>query len=161
MSTKKNGESVPRQEEIVSSTTGSAFSHAEEKPDFIAYPTNKVIGFIDDPSDAQAALRDLNAAGFTADEIEVLTGEEGARRIDVTGREHGLLARIVRSIQKLSNYESEHIKRHEQELLAGHFGIGVTPKRESDREQIAQILKSHNGHFINYYGEWAMQRLAP
>ncbi len=133
----------------------------KENPDFIAYPSNKVVGFIDDPSDTQAALRDLNAAGFTADEIEVLTGEQGARRIDVTGREHGPLARIVRSIQKLGDYESKHVRRHEKELLAGHFGIGVTAKRESDRQKVWQILKSHNGHFINYYGEWAMEILDP
>lgn len=132
-----------------------------ERSDFISYPTNKVVGFINDPSDAQAAVRDLHAAGFTADEIEVLTGEEGAHRIDVTGREHGILARIVRSIQKIGDYESEHVRRHEQELLAGHFGIGVTAKREKDREQVRRILKSHNGHFINVYGEWAMEKLDP
>lgn len=60
--------------------------------DFIAYPTNKVVGFIDDLGDAQAALSDLRASGFAADEIEVLVGEEGAQRIDVNGGEHGVLA---------------------------------------------------------------------
>jgi hypothetical protein len=131
----------------------------EGTPNFISYPSNKVVGFIDDPNDAQAALRDLKEAGFKTDEIEVLTGEEGARRIDVTGREHGPLARIVRSIQKLGDYESEHVKRHEQELLAGHFGIGVTAEEGRDREEVRRIPKSHNGHFINYYGNWAMEKL--
>ena len=133
----------------------------EERSDFISYPTDKVIGFVNDPSDAQAAVRDLEAAGFTADEIEVLTGEEGAHRIDVTGRKHRMRARIVRSIQKLGNYESEHLKRHEEELLAGHFGIGVTAKQQKDREQARQILKSNNGYFINFYGKWAMEKLDP
>ena len=128
--------------------------------DFIFYPTNKVVGIIDDPNDAHAALRDLRAAGFTADEIEVLTGEEGAYRIDVTGEDHGPLARFVRSIQKLlGDYEPKHVRRHEQELLAGHFGIGVTAKEPKARERVRKILKSHNGHFINFYGEWAMEVL--
>jgi hypothetical protein len=43
----------------------------------------------------------------------------------VNGDEHGELAHIVRSIQK-ANYEIPYAKRHEQDLLAGHFGIGVT-----------------------------------
>jgi len=49
-----------------------------DNSDFIFYPTNKVVGIIDDPNDGKAALRDLRAAGFTADEIEVLTGKAGA-----------------------------------------------------------------------------------
>ena len=133
-----------------------------KRSDFIAYPTNKVVGFIDDPGDAQAALSDLKAAGFTADEIEVLTGEEGAQRIDVNGGEHGVLAHIVRSILKtLGEYEIPHAKRHEQELLAGHFGIGVTAKQEEHQKKVRGILKSHNGHFINFYGTWTMENLEP
>ena len=133
-----------------------------DNSDFIYYPTNKVVGIIDDPNDAKAALLDLKAAGFTADEIEVLTGEEGAHRIDVTGEDHGPLARFVRSVQKvLGHYEPVHVRRHEQEFLAGHYGIGVTAKKPEAREKVCQILKSHNGHFINFYGEWAMEVMAP
>jgi hypothetical protein len=147
------------QSEHQQSAGGPAATSGKETSDFIYYPTDKVVGIIDDPDDAEAALSDLEVAGFTAEEIEVLTGEEGAHRIDPTGRKHGLLPRIVRSIQKLGNYESDHVMRHEQELLAGHFGIGVTAKKEEDRERVRQILKAHNGHFINFYGRWAMQRL--
>jgi len=83
--------------------------------DFIAYPINKVVGFIDDLGDVKAALGDLRAAGFKAEDIQVLTGEEGAHRIDVNGDEHGEWAHIVRSIQKtLGDYEIPHAKRHEQ-----------------------------------------------
>ncbi|MDQ3802550.1 MAG: hypothetical protein M3416_01670 [Acidobacteriota bacterium] len=130
--------------------------------DFIFYPTNKVVGIVDDPGDAKAALRDLRAAGFTVDEIEVLTGEEGAHRIDMTGEGHGPLARGVRALQKLlGDYEPAHVRRHEQEFLAGHYGIGVTAKDQEAREKVREILKSHNGHFINFYGVWAMEVLEP
>ena len=142
--------------------TPSGASDRHDNSEFIFYPTNKVVGIIDDPGDAKAALRDLRAAGFTADELEVLTGEEGARRIDVTGEEHGPLARFVRSFQKLlGDYEPVHVRRHEREFLAGHYGIGVTAKEPEAREKARQILKSHNGHFINFYGQWAMEVLEP
>jgi hypothetical protein len=132
------------------------------KTDFIFYPTNKVIGIIDDADDAKAALRELKAAGFTADEITVLTGAEGARRIDVTGEDHGPLARIVRWYQELlGDYEPVHVRRHEQEFLADHYGIGVTAKEPNARAKVQEILKSHKGHFINFYGEWAMEVLEP
>ena len=118
---------------------------------FIAYGIDKVVGFIDDLGDVKAALGDLRTAGFRAEDIQVLAGEEGARRIDVNGDEHGELAHILRSIQKtLGDYEIPHAKRHEQELLAGHFGIGVTAKDEEDRNKVRDIPKSHNGHFVNF-----------
>jgi hypothetical protein len=76
--------------------------------------------------------------------------------------EHGVLAHMVRSILKaLGGYEIPHAERHEQELLAGHFGIGVTAKQEEDQKKVRDILKSHNGHFINFYGMWTMEKLEP
>lgn len=134
-------------------------SDIHKDSDFIFYPTNKVVGIIDDPSDCKAALHDLRQAGFKADEIEVLSGEEGAHRIDPTGEEHGALGRFVRWLDKAGDMEPEHVKRHEQEMLAGHFGIGVSAKEPEAREKVREILKSHNGHFINFYGQWAIEGL--
>jgi hypothetical protein len=128
----------------------------QRKPSFVCIPVRE-----GGPA-GTGSQDDLKAAGFTADEIEVLTGEEGARRIDVNGGEHGVLAHIVRSILKtLGEYEIPHAKRHEQELLAGHFGIGVIAKQEEHQKKVRGILKSHNGHFINFYGTWTMQNLEP
>ena len=130
--------------------------------DFIAYPINKVVGFIDDLGDVKAALGDLKAAGFKTKDIQVLTGEKGAHRIDASGDEHGELAHILRSIQKtLGDYEIPRAKRHEQELLARHFGIGVIAKDEEDRNKVRDILRSHNGHFVNFYGRWVMEPWNP
>jgi hypothetical protein len=133
---------------------------AKDHSDFIPYPTNKVVGIIDDVGDAQAALRDLKAAGFTANQVQVLTGKEGAHRLDVKGDEHGPLAHIVRSTQRLlGDYEIQHATRHEQELLAGHFGIGIKAHYKEDRDKARQILKAHHGHFINFYSPWTMENL--
>jgi len=138
-------------------------SHAaKQDSDFIPYPTNRVVGIIDDTGEAQAALRDLKAAGFTADHVRVLTGEEGAHRLDVKGDEHGPLAHIVRSTQTLlGDYEIKDLTRYEQALLAGHFGIGVTARYKEDRDKAQQILKAHHGHFINFYSRWMMEELEP
>lgn len=133
-----------------------------DNSEFIPYPTNRVVGIIDDEADTQAALRDLKAAGFTDDQIRVLTGGEGAHRINVKGDEHGLLAQIVRSTQKLlGDYEIKHARRHEQELLAGHFGVGIMAHGPEDRDKARQILKAHKGHFINFYGPLMMENLDP
>lgn len=137
-------------------------SEVEDKSDFIPYPTNKVVGIIDDVNNAKAAVRDLQKAGFSATQIRVLTGKEGARRINARGDQHGIWARMLRSTQKiLGDYEIPHATRHEREMLAGHFGIGVTIRDKHDRNKALQILKSHRGHFINFYGPLTMEILKP
>lgn len=134
--------------------------HANEDSDFIRYPINRVVGIIDNGQDVQAALRDLRVAGFAADHVNVLTGEEGAHRLDVKGDEHGPLAHLVRSTQQLlGDYEIKEATRDAQELFAGHFGIGVTVRDKGERDQARQILKAHHGHHINYYGRWLVEYL--
>ena len=76
----------------VDSTSGS---------DFTFDPTDKVVGIIDDANDVKDALRDLTAAGFTTQELELLTDEAGAGRIDLSDAEHEVLVHIFRSTQKL------------------------------------------------------------
>jgi hypothetical protein len=131
--------------------------------DFTFDPTNKVVGIIDGAGDAKAALRDLKAAGFTAEEVELLTDEEGARRIDVSDEEHEVLVHIFRPTQKPPTYYDAPVivRRVEQELLAGHYFIGVTARDGEARERARGILKSHGGHFINFYGRWAAEALEP
>jgi hypothetical protein len=126
-------------------------------------PTNKVIGIIDDAGDAKAALRDLRAAGFTADEIEALTSEEGAQRIDATGEEREVLVHIIRSTQKPQDYYDAPglVRQIEQKLKAGQYGIAVSAKKPETRERVREILKSRGGHFISFYGEWAAEALEP
>lgn len=130
---------------------------------FIFNPTNKVIGIIDDADDAKAALSDLRTAGFTVEELELLTNEEGAQRIDLSGEEREVPVHIIGSAQQPQQYYDapKIASQIEQELKAGHYGIGVGEKDREAREKVREILKSHNGHFINFYGRWAAEALEP
>ena len=149
-----------RPKEATSRPAMSPIKKSHDK-DFISYPRNKVIGIIDTPEDAQAALHDLRAAGFPASQIRVLTGQEGAHRIDVRGDQHGPLAHIVRSTQKLlGDYELADATRYEKEMLGGHFVIGVTAHHSDERDKVLQILRSHTGHYINFYSPWTIEELA-
>lgn len=126
--------------------------------EFIAYPTNRVVGTIDDPGAARTAVEALLEAGFNMDEIDVLYGEEGARRLDPTGKEHGVLARVQRTVLHM-NDEDEYLRHHMEDILAGHFVIMVLAKEPEKREKVREILKSHGGHFIRFFGTWVIRSL--
>lgn len=131
--------------------------------EFTFNPTNKVVGVIDDAGDAKDALRDLRAAGFTAADVEILAREEAARRIDVSDEDHEMLFHIFSSTQKVPAYYDAPVivRRVEQELLADHYLIGVSAKDQDARQRVRDVLKSHGGHFINFYGRFAAEALEP
>lgn len=131
---------------------------SKKHSEFISYPTNKVAGTINDSADAQAGIEELIEAGFNTDEIDVIYGEEGMRRLDPTGEKHGLLARLQRTFLQL-NEEPKHLRHHVEDVLAGNFVIMVLAEESEKQARAAQILKSHGGHFINFYGRWTMQSL--
>jgi len=62
--------------------------------EFTFDPTNKVVGSIDAADDAKDAMRDLTAAGFPAHEVELLTNEEGAHRIGMSGEGHEVMVHV-------------------------------------------------------------------
>jgi hypothetical protein len=137
--------------------------NSEANSKFVFNPTDKVIGILDDGAEAQAALRDLKAAGFTAEQLELLTNEEGMQRIELTGEEREVSVHIIGSSEKPQAYYDAPglIAQIEQELKAGHYGIGVGGTDSEARARVRDILKSHGGHFINYYGTWAAEALEP
>jgi MoaF-like len=126
--------------------------------EFIAYPTNRVVGTVDDPGAAQAAVESLIEAGFDIEGIEVLYGEEGLRRLDPTGKEQGFLARVQRAAFHWHE-EDKYLRQHVEDILAGRFVIMVLAKEPENREKVREILKSHGGHFIKFFGNWAIQSL--
>jgi len=131
--------------------------------EFTFDPTDKVVGIIDDANDTKGALHDLKAAGFTAEEVELLTDDTGARRIDLGDISQEVLVHIFRSTQKVPAYYDAPglLKRIEQELVDGHYFVAVYPEDATSRQRAHEILKNHSGHFINYYGRWAAQALEP
>ena len=139
--------------------------HQSANSEFTFDPTNKVVGSIDAAGDAKDAMRELTAAGFAASEVELLTDQEGAARIDMSGEGHEAMVHvhIFYSTQKVpAFYDSPVIvRRVEEELRASHYLIGVVAKDREARERAREILKSHGGHFINFYGRFAAEGLEP
>jgi len=134
-------------------------SDSEPASKFTFDPTNKVVGVVDEGRDAEAALLACRAAGFTTDDIELVTDQEGAEQIDASD----VVVHVFLATQRVPQFYDAPViaRRIEEELLAGHHLIGVTAKDSYARERAREILKSHGGHFINFYGTWAAEALEP
>jgi hypothetical protein len=129
--------------------------------DFIAYPTNRVVGTIATPGPAWAAIQALLRAGIAGDDIDVLHGDEDLHRLDVSGAQHGFIAQCQRTLVRLAGpaEESAHLRRHVEDVRSGRFVIMALAKDHGRRDLVAGILSDHGAEFIGFYGRWAWQSL--
>src|SRR6187431_2832320 len=93
---------------------------AIDRDDFIAYPTNRVVGTITDAADARRAVDALASAGFGRDSIDVLHGEQDLHRLDPSGDSHGVFAQLQRAlIRAAAGSEIKRLNYHVDDLRAG------------------------------------------
>jgi ketosteroid isomerase-like protein len=129
----------------------------DRNDNFIPYPTDRVVGTIDDPKHVRTAIVALLNAGFAREEIDVLHGEGGLDRLDPTGAEHGFLARFQRTLIRTAGpaEEYKHLRRHVEDVRAGRFVVMVLAKQAAERRTAAHILSAEGAEFIGFYGRWA------
>jgi len=131
----------------------------DPESDSLAFPDDTVVGIIDDPDSATSAVNELISVGVAQENIQVLCCDSGARRLDPSGKRHGMLGQIQRIIQQFSDKEVEHVQRQAAELRDGKFLIAAPAQGDEETEMVAGILRSNGGHFINRYTSWTVQQL--
>ena len=127
--------------------------------DFIAYPTNRVVGTIVDPEHARAAIEALLHAGFARQDIDILHGEEDLHSPDPTGAEHRFLTQFQRTLIRTLGDEHKHLQHYVEDVRAGRWVIMVLAKKRDKREAAADILGSHGAESIEFYGRWSWHSL--
>jgi hypothetical protein len=145
-------------------------SDVHHPDDFIAYPTNRVVGTIADPTHARAAVEALLQVGFTQQDIDVLQGEKDLHRQDSTGTERRFLAQFQRALMRTlaDEYthlrlgeEYKHLQHYIEDVRAGRSVIMVLAKKREKRAIAADILGTHGAELIEFYGRWSWQSLEP
>ena len=134
----------------------------KSQPDPGTYPENALLGVLDTPEQVRCAL-DALSGPFLETEIEILCGEGQADRLQATTGRTGLLDKALRVVQGLGmwNDELETKAQYEKALRDGHMVV-VVEAQSDDRKQLAvDALQGCGGHFINYFGKFTRERIAP
>lgn len=133
---------------------------AKEDDDRRLFPYDTVVGIVDEPGQLVGAVRELIASGVAEEDVSILCGEDGIRRIDATGERKGMLARLFRVVDALGT-EREHTARHVEALEQGKFVVVVDAPDDVVKTRVRNALLPYGGHFINYYSRWSTETLAP
>ena len=122
-------------------------------------PEHQILARLPGPDEAAATAEALAGAGIPADQVFVLCGEEGAKRLDPTGRHHGLKGRLVRLTQAITAY-GDMIRDDGLYLEAGGVLI-IVPARDGDeRERAQRVLRQHGASAMRYFGEDTWEELS-
>jgi len=140
----------------------------QQADDFIAYPTNRVVGTIADAKDAREAIEALLQAGFAPQDIDILQEEKDLHRPDPTGAEHTFLAQFQRTLLRTLTEQYKHLRLGEEyahlrhyieDVRAGRCVVMVLAKKREKREAAAHILSAHGAKFVEFYGRWSWEPL--
>lgn len=122
---------------------------------FIGAPPHRLFAIVDDPAAGLDAVNRLRLEGGLSAEgdIWVLFGEEGIRRLDLSGSLHGLQAEFIRMVQRMASSDVDYLKRLESALRDSHMVLAILVDRHNI-DRVASILRSCSAHSLSRVAHW-------
>ena len=124
-------------------------------PDMFTEPRHRFVARLPDPDEAASALVELTSAGFRTDEVFVVSGDQGIRRMDPSGLHHGLKGRLVRAVDYLTY--GEMMEEDSAHLEAGGVIISLPARDQNERERAEQVLRARHASRMRYWGDWTFE----
>jgi hypothetical protein len=123
-------------------------------------PTHAVTAEFPSGVDVQALQRGLAEAGFATAEVQIFEGSKGADQLDLHGGRHGGWVQLRRALERLSADETVVFDWAEEILRSGGVVVAVFTGGDAARKaRAAEVLKSHGGQEVRYWGEFTIDRL--
>lgn len=120
---------------------------------------NRVTGLVDTEEEAMVIVQALEAGGVPGEDIDVFVGHHGAQRLDLAGREHGTMIRLLRRFESAVGDECAPTRRIEEAMGRGASLVCVkVHDRYDEAKQLAfKVLETLHGYEIHYWGPFAFE----
>lgn len=132
--------------------------------EFMGRPRHRLFAVFDDPVAGRAAADKLRAGGHDEDDhVWVFYGEEGSRRIDVSGDLEGIRGKIIRTVERAFSSDMGYLRLLDDALRSGRLVIAVALTDADAARTTAELLRADGGHSFAYFLNWEFQpvNLAP
>jgi hypothetical protein len=120
-------------------------------PDLLRLPSHRVIGVLPSPDEATASVRELSETGFAREEIHAICGEEGVRRLDPSGKHHGLRGLLIRAVENVAS-QDDTLFDYADDLAAGAVIVSVPALDDETQSRAAHVLRGHGATKMRYFG---------
>jgi diadenosine tetraphosphate (Ap4A) HIT family hydrolase len=120
---------------------------------------NQVTGLLDDKEQVTATVRALEQSGVESDDIAIFTGDQGARCLDLSGREHGRAVRLLRTLESAVGGEGQANHRIDQALHQGStlVCVRIHKRKNDEKARAVRVLQEGHAHEIHYWRTWGFE----
>ena len=127
----------------------------------IGYPSGWTLAVFDDAGAAVASLRELGGQGIPTRDLVLLSGADAAGGLERLGSSAGLAGRLRRGMQFITMDQLPDLHVYELAVEQGRGVLGLRIADDEMRRRALEIVRRHGGHFINRFGAWATEEIAP
>jgi hypothetical protein len=127
----------------------------------ISYPSGWTLAVVDDPAEADAAARELREVGVAEGDLLVIAGDEAATGMRQLGASSGMVARVRRALQFVAMDQLPDFHVYELAVAQGRALVAVRIGESEARGRAIEVLRGHGAHFVNRFGSWATEEIAP
>jgi hypothetical protein len=138
---------------------------------------NRVTCLFDRETDVTAAVRALEEEGVATEDIDLFVGEQGADSLDLPGRGHGPVVRLLRTLEDATGDMSEtthriddairrgatllSVKLHKRPLFRqdadGRLDVVLFERQNEEKARALRVLKALHAREIHYWGPWSVE----
>lgn len=118
---------------------------------FMLYPSQTMIAVLADETRVEEVAAALTIHGIEPKDIQVLHGEEGRAILDAEGSENGVLGKLLRALENVSEVQRTYVKYVDDQLAAGAYALSVPVADEARQKAIIEVLESAHAQFIVYF----------
>jgi hypothetical protein len=124
---------------------------APPSPDLLRLPSHRVLGVLPGPDEAATSVLKLSEAGFAREEIHAICGEEGLRRLDPSGKHHGLHGLLIRAVENVTSADDT-LFDYANDLAAGAVIVSVPALDDDTQSRAARVLREQGATKMRYFG---------
>lgn len=127
---------------------------------YVYQPTYAVTAEFPHGVDVEALQGALTDVGFGPGAVQVFQGARGADQLDLHGDRHGAWVHFRRALERVFADEIAVLDRAEEILRSGGVVAAAFTGEDAARKGLAaEVLKSHGGQEVQYWGKWTIERL--
>lgn len=114
------------------------------------YPQGFLVAVVEDPARAQAVVASLLDAGFPTEDVMLRPGEQVLANYRAYQEQRSPLERLA---PLFPSEESDVMREYLDEAEQGRTFVAVRAPGRDQRDRAGEMLRSHGGRAIRYYGE--------
>lgn len=121
-------------------------------PEYLPYPNHYTAAFFKSKEEAEKAVEELEAFGYSEEDFNIFQGDPGVDAVDVDGLHHTMMENYMRKFIKFSDSaEWRFLNEADRELRNGHVLVCVLTLDEDQKDEIIGSFKASGAYDIRYF----------